>query len=1020
MYIITQGFLSNLIILGGFSAFIKYISTTDKFDGKAYYSSDGFAWTQFDGDYDLFHKIYYSTNPQPIGIITPAGNYDTNAWDQGDSYGVLVNDAGQLILDTKFLTSIIIDDSASMNASYNDVDYQTALRNLYSTLVTRSYKTLNYVLTQFTAADIWTFGTKISEKTKTGFSTSFSTTDAYLAALKRKGTNSELYEALDIAMVGLSPQSIIDMLIKEGDTTGNVLRATVVRDYLFSINALRLNDLKLRYKTETYKQETLSPQPGFATGYTVYLTLNGTNRYVWSTANYPYAEVVKNGTILTNTTDYTISPSLGKLVLTVELTTHDILEVNIRQDWDGTAATIPTSTDPRLFMIERWANSYTPLILSVADGDNISTNTLSDLITNTNTLWNDLGVKALLFSGSSSNNQKNLLPLSIQSNGRYFQVNSASDWTDITTSLVHNGEYSLFKGVWRRTFKYDTPQYIKYVYNASIVSSGFIIDSSVVIQFRYSMDKTNYSDWITIPNFTNYYLNKEITNIEYYVVMTEGWTGSISLSPIVSELYHVVVIPAERYYFSNTFDTTGMLFEYILTSNILSPTTSKLTWAVCRGDSTEWEDYTPIINGRNGVLPNRENSIQFTNEVLYQNLPTTTSNQIEFTVLKDGIIYRWTNKAIIAVYVDGVAVGANSYTYNGSAGTITFTTNIFTSQTVTVSIRYPAERFFAAGESTSTNDYRTYYLANGRWPADSEIVVLSNGTTINRNNYYLNREDGTVTFYKEQDHLSLITVFVLPSGTFRIGLKVEDYDDAVANVYDFGIQYSELPNGNSYDLFKSTTPPEIKDNLVRINSIGKLPTLGPNIESRMYIDYTFYSSQGNEETGTQTKWYRIRSGNSLEITATNGLPEYQNRTVQRLADLNGANNYFLPGDQIYVEVIPSDGFMTGITYTSESIILRSNSKPYITDVQIKANNPINSNSVVNGSMLTAYYVFNNGTDLSTIKWYEWTNSTSNLIYTGSTLPTEYVLAGKVISFIVYPFNGNDYGSSVESSQLNIT
>ena len=187
----------------------------------------------------------------------------------------------------------------------------------------------------------------------------------------------------------------------------------------------------------------------------------------------------------------------------------------------------------------------------------------------------------------------------------------------------------------------------------------------------------------------------------------------------------------------------------------------------------------------------------------------------------------------------------------------------------------------------------------------------------------------------------------------------------------------------------------------------------------MYIDYTFYSSQGNEETGTQTKWYRIRSGNTLEITATNGLPEYQNRTVQRLADLNGANNYFLPGDQIYVEVIPSDGFMTGITYTSDPVTLRSNSKPYATDVQIKANNPINNNSVVNGSTLTAYYVFNNGTDLSTVKWYEWTNKTSNLIYTGTSLPKEYVLAGKVISFIVYPFNGNDYGFSVESLQLNI-
>ena len=38
----------------------------------------------------------------------------------------------------------------------------------------------------------------------------------------------------------------------------------------------------------------------------------------------------------------------------------------------------------------------------------------------------------------------------------------------------------------------------------------------------------------------------------------------------------------------------------------------------------------------------------------------------------------------------------------------------------------------------------------------------------------------------------------------------------------------------------------------------------------------------------------------------------------------------------------------------------------------------------------------------------------------ATLPTDYVTAGKVISIIVYPFNGNDYGFSVESSQINIS
>ena len=89
-------------------------------------------------------------------------------------------------------------------------------------------------------------------------------------------------------------------------------------------------------------------------------------------------------------------------------------------------------------------------------------------------------------------------------------------------------------------------------------------------------------------------------------------------------------------------------------------------------------------------------------------------------------------------------------------------------------------------------------------------------------------------------------------------------------------------------------------------------------------------------------------------------------------------------------------------------------------VQIKSNTIIDTNNSVSaGSILTAYYVFYNGTDQSSIKWYEWTNNTSNLVYTGATLPTENVVAGKVFSFIITPFNGNDYGFAVESQQLNV-
>lgn len=1012
MYIITQGYLDTSIILGGYSAFVKFISSIDNYNGKSFYSADGINWTEL--SFDFFHKIYYETNPEPIGILQPVGHQGSNVgWDQGTSYGLSVNDVGQLTIDPKFISAIVVDDSASMVSSYSEVNYVTKLNSLYSSLVNRTNRTVDATTTSFTASDLWTFGTKISQKTKTGYTTNSANITTYLSALKRKGNLSELNDTLDIAMVGLSPQSIIDMIIKTGDTAGNILRVDTIRKYLESIYALRLQDIKDRYYSDTNKQNRLTPEPGSSTGTTIYLTLNGTTRYIWSLSNYPYSEVRVNNVIKTAGSDYTIYPTLGRIDFTSPITSSDSVVVDIREDWDGLASSIASNEDTRYFLVERWAKSYIPLLIAVVDGDNISEESIANLKNNLDTLWDDKGVKGLIFGTSASNNQINLSPI-ILNDGVFYQSTTTADWDDAIISLLHGGNKNIFKGYWNRDFEFNDPKYIKYVYTSYYAPSP----SSVSVEFRYSTDKINYTNWITLSPFVNYSLNKEITNIQYRVTMTEGWTGS-RVTPIIDELYHIEVVPSERYLFSDPYEIDSSLFQYILSSNVLSPSTSKLNWGICKGDSTDWEDYTPIINSRNGVLPNRQNSIQFTNEELYQNLPTTTSNLIEYQVLKDGVAYRWTDKAIIAVFVDGVSISSDNYSYDGSRGVIIFSTPTFSTQVITVSVRYPSERFFAFGESTTTNDYRTYYLTNGRWPADSNVVVLINGNQIARNTYYLNREDGTVTFYKEQSRKDLITVFIAPSGNFRIGVQILDYDDYVPNLYDFGLQYTTLPNDDVLAQYKSTLIPEIKDNLVKIDSVGKISSLGPSIEYRMYLDYKYYSSQNNGEKGTKTRWYRIRSGNTLEITPSNNLPEYKNRTVQRLADLNGANNYFLPGDQIYVEVEPSDGFKYGITYTSEIVTLRSATKPYVTDVQIKVDDVINDNSVSGSRDLNSFYVFYNGTDQSTINWYEWTNKTQNLIYTGSTLPKEYVSVGKVYSFIVTPFNGSDYGFSAESQSINI-
>jgi hypothetical protein len=141
--------------------------------------------------------------------------------------------------------------------------------------------------------------------------------------------------------------------------------------------------------------------------------------------------------------------------------------------------------------------------------------------------------------------------------------------------------------------------------------------------------------------------------------------------------------------------------------------------------------------------------------------------------------------------------------------------------------------------------------------------------------------------------------------------------------------------------------------------------------------------------------------------------------VQRKADLSAANGYFNVNDQVYVTLEPNDNFDYGITYTSQPIIVKNLSAPYVYDVQIKSTNIIVDNKISANSVLQAYYNFNGSSDLSNIEWFEWTNGVSNKIAEGSLLNSAVVLRNMAISFIVKPYDGTIYGTPIESQILNI-
>ena len=361
------------------------------------------------------------------------------------------------------------------------------------------------------------------------------------------------------------------------------------------------------------------------------------------------------------------------------------------------------------------------------------------------------------------------------------------------------------------------------------------------------------------------------------------------------------------------------------------------------------------------------------------------------------------------------------YTIDNVNGTITFRQEVLSGNIVQVSITRDGSRYEAYGEGTVSTDYKNYYAVNGRWPEDSKVVVLVNNEIV-RGGYKLDRYDGKIIFDTNKSASDIITVFILQGSTYRLGLKVETYSSTASTTYNFEFTNNTVPNSNVYSHYLNTNIPSLKAESLVLNSDISYASVGSTKQiasaSRMYVDYKYISD--NQQYKPRTRWYRTRvSGSGTSTIELDSTPNYRDRIVQKKADLSAANSYFNVNDQVYVTLEPNDNFDYGITYTSQPIIIKSLSAPYVYDVQIKSASTIVDNKISANSNLQAYYNFNGSSDLSTIEWFEWTNGVSNKIAEGSLLNAAIVLKNKAISFIVKPYDGTTFGTPIESQVLHI-
>ena len=964
---------------------------------------DGSTWTSRTNE-DTFFRVFFETGSVPTETI----NYVD--FDQGQYKGIILNDNGDLTTDIKFLNALLIDDTVSI--SWSDPFYGTSneLKQSLPSFLSGLYARTGFGITWsgegnylISYTDYWVYSTQELNRTN-GYTNDLDSVSLFASSLFQRGLKSTLLSTAPLVMSGLNYQSVSDAIIKENEKLNNITRVNDLVNYLTSINCLRLSDI-------------ISYWNSLPVG----------TRSLWG------------------------DPAEGNFL----------------------PENICNYTDVSDYLVTRWSKSFIPLGMIVADGDNISSNSSSVTIQAANSAWADNGAPVLTFGLGASHNEKYLRDISSNTSGIHFHISESGDWDNALDTLLHNGENTLYKATWTKKYDFLNPTWVSGI-GASftpIIENAY--GASCSVQARWSFDRINFTPWVNIPSGSDYKLKENILALEYNVYLFDGWnTGSSSVSrPVVDYLYHKTVTPSTQYLFTPTQITKGMIFETILSASQFLPDTATATWGICRGDSTDFSDFTPVHTSRKSALPNRQSGTLFSDESIDSRLSTQgDTDLINYTVLKDNRVRSWLSSDIILVELKDAqgrysSVNPAAYSTIPSNGLIIFNPALRRDASgnnpiVVVTITSPSAKYTSKGEPTSTSDYKTYTLSNGRWPRDATAIVLKNQSII-RGGYWLNPEEGTVTFSKELEPTDQVTVYIEHSEYYRVGVEIKNYDPSVDNlgnplpidIRNFGIFYTILENPSLLSEYNETQNPSVNNVfLLPKNYDANGALVNPTIYQRLTVDYNFYSPNDADENGTEIKWWRYRLGYSGTGTTklNNSLTYYQisnydNRITQKKSDV-GTGTTFAQGDKFFVEVTPSDGFSTGLTVMSNIITLNGDKVPYIVSGignseftyvnanTIEVDSTSNLRTALAGDSLTAVYDYRNPNnipdnfpDYSLVQWYldnsggigASSGIGSTAAFTGKIVDSGLTKSGEVYIFKVTPYNGQRYGTPVWSTTVYI-
>jgi hypothetical protein len=696
-----------------------------------------------------------------------------------------------------------------------------------------------------------------------------------------------------------------------------------------------------------------------------------------------------------------------------------------KSGWDGTAGDISNRADVSEFVVARWAQSFVPVALVFADGDDDASGTAPMVALTANSAWGGVGAPVHAFGLGRSHSEGGLRTITLATGGRQFDVAATSDWGPSLSSLQHGGENTLFTGTWARTFDFTDPVWVESVHVEyaipDFVSGSGNVAASCLVEAQWTTDRIHWTPWTTLTSGADYPLSDLILGLNLRVTMHTGWADSAPANPSVTAFYFTQVTPSRQYLVTPPQPASGMLFEYLLSAAYDLPRTARLSWGLVRGDSTDFADFEAIRNGRKGALPNRQQSLQFTPVVNRDGLTLTTQDNQSYQVIgTNGLPATWTTDDQVDVLSGTRIIDPVAYSLDGAKGIVYFSAIQPANLTLTVNITTPQRLYTSTGEPCSTSDDKTYYLSNGRWASDATAIVLINGQ-IKRGGYWASPAEGTITFAKERASTDIVTVFIQDSPTYRVGVELLNYGTTAPTLDNFGLYFTSQNNAPLLYSFYNTPTPQIVGNAVTLSPAS------PALNARMTVSYVFKSIDGNEEEGTLIDWYRIRGGVTQKLDGTSGTVDYSNRITERTVDLDAVGGLFNGGDQVYVVVSPSDGFSTGLPVQSNTVTLLGTHVPFVDTLVISApsitESPVGSGIfyAAAGGTVTASYAWHSldsAPDMSSVVW-RLKDDITTVYAVGTVIPAGKTAKGAVLSFTVTPYDGHTHGTSVTSGYITI-